>query len=337
VVALLTPPQSRALDKTKKNWLFPAWRQSAYGIFTVIEMKTTIFGVGEIQAGFLTLGSATNNEGAALRFRAVGVASELNGRVKFYAHLQELDGIGVVACMVTCERSALPQKVWVSAQVEEGRITGLGRTHLQASEIMGILGGVLNELVLFIDPTLPPVKAALKSAGKKKKASPEASGPVKKEAENNSEPVDTAPAAVPQTPAVDLTAPPAVIGEPVKEGVTRNGEIRSLHDRVEVLNPQALDSFPCTSSHIPILDDRSGNKAPAAPKGRKRKQEPGSEQEKSNGENAVHAAAGQDNENGQDGNGLSDHAGTNGSVLIDPNLMLKGENGEDISDSDLLF
>ena len=236
-------------------------------------MKTTIFGVGEIQAGFLTLGSVTNNEGEALRFRAVGVASELNGRVKFYAHLQELDEIGTVACMVTCERSALPQKVWVSAQVEEGRITGLGRTQLQGSEIMGTLGGVLNELVLFIDPMLPPVKAAVKSAGKKK-ASPEASGPVKKEAENNSEPVDTAPAAVPQTPAVDLTAPPAVIGEPVKEGVAWNCEIRPLHDRVEVLNPQALDSFPCTSSHIPILDDGSGNKAPAAPKGRKKNKNP---------------------------------------------------------------
>jgi hypothetical protein len=299
--------------------------------------RTTLFGVGEIQAGFLTLDSASNSEGSALRFRAVGVASELNGRVKFYAHLQELDEIGVVACMVSCERSALPQKVWVSAQVEEGRITGLGRTPLQGSEIMGTLGGVLNDLVLVIDPTLPPVKAAVKSAGKKKKASPEASGPVKKEGENNSEPVDAAPAAVPQTPAVDLTAPPAVIGEPVKEGVAGNGEIRPLHDRVEVLNPQALDSFPCTSSHIPILDDGSGSKAPAAPRGRKKKQEPGSDQEKYNGENAVHAAAGQDSENGQDDNGLSDHAGTNGSVVINPNLMLKGENGEDISDSDLLF
>ena len=79
------------------------------------------------------------------------------------------------------------------------------------------------------------------------------------------------------------------------------------------------------------------SKAPAAPKGRKKKQEPGSDQEKYNGENAVHAAAGQDSENGQDDNGLSDHAGTNGSVVINPNLMLKGENGEDISDSDLLF
>jgi hypothetical protein len=300
-------------------------------------MSTQVFGVGEINAGILTLGSATNDEGEALRFRAVGVASELNGRVKFYAHLQELDEIGPVACMVTCERSALPQKVWVSAQVDAGRVTGLGRTQSQASEIMGILGGVLNGLVLFIDPTLPPVKADVKSSAKRKKVRPEAPDPVKKEAKTNSEPVDAAPATVPQPPAVDLTSPPPVNGEPVKESVAINGEIRPLHDRVEVLNPQALEPFPCTSSHLPILDDGSGNKAPAAQKGRRKKPEPASGQGKSNGANDIRAAAGDDSQNGQDGNGLSDHAGTNGSVLINPSLMLKGENGEDISDADLLF
>src|ERR1700722_148639 len=93
--------------------------------------RTTLFGVGDLRAGLLTLGSATNDEGEALRFRAVGVAAELNGRVQFHAHLQEFDEIGVVACMVTCERSELPQKVWESAQVEGGRITGLGKTNLQ--------------------------------------------------------------------------------------------------------------------------------------------------------------------------------------------------------------
>ena len=73
------------------------------------------------------------------------------------------------------------------------------------------------------------------------------------------------------------------------------------------------------------------------PEGEEEETRARSDQEKYNGENAVHAAAGQDSENGQDDNGLSDHAGTNGSVVINPNLMLKGENGEDISDSDLLF
>lgn len=299
--------------------------------------RTTLFGVGNLQAGFLTLGSATDNEGEALRFRAVGVASELNGRVQFHAHLQELDEIGVVACMVTCQRSDLPQRVWVSAQVEEGRITGLGRTNVQGSEVMGILGGVLHELVLFIDPTVPPAKAAVKSVRKKRSANPGAPAPLKKKEENNAGPVNAAPAAVPRAPSQDLTAPPPVGAEPPKDSAAGYGEIRPLHDRVEVLNPQPVDSFPCTSSHIPILDDGSGNKAPATAKGRKKKQESDSAPEKSDSENGVHASDGQDPESGQGSNGLTASAGTNGSVLIDPSLMLKGENGEAITDGALLF
>jgi hypothetical protein len=297
-------------------------------------MKTHLFGVGDLKAGFLTLGSATNNEAEALRFRAVGVASELNGRVQFHAHLQELDEIGVVACMVTCERSELPQKVWVSARVEEGRISGLGKTNLQASEVMGILGGVLHELVLFIDPILPVRKPAVKSSGKKRKANPVPARPVKKDQEDNSSAVSATPTAGPQATSLDLTAPSPEAAEAPKESVAGTGEIRPLHDRVEVLNPQAVESFPCTSSHIPILDNELGSKAATTGKGRKKQQEPGSTQEKYNG---VHATDKQDSEDGEGINGLTTPAGTNGSVLIDPDLMLKGESGEDISDRELLF
>ena len=72
------------------------------------QMKTHLFGVAEINGGYLTLGSVTNGQGEALRFRAAGVEPELNGRVKFHANLQELDEIGVVACMLSCEATELP-------------------------------------------------------------------------------------------------------------------------------------------------------------------------------------------------------------------------------------
>jgi hypothetical protein len=298
-------------------------------------MKTHLFGVGNLQAGFLTLGSATDDEGQALRFRAVGVASELNGRVQFHAHLQEHVDIGVVACVVTCERSELPQKVWVSAQVEEGRVTGLGRTNLQACEVMGILGGVLHESVLFIDPILPVSKARVKSGGKKVKAILGTPRPVKKEEENQGVPVNAEPEAA-KASLPDLTVPPPEAVETPKENGAGNGEIRPLHDRVEVLNPQPVDSFPCTSTPVPILDSLSANKASTTGKGRKKKQEPELTQEKSNGEKGAHATAGQDVQDGEHHN-LEAHAGTHSSVLIDPDLMLKGADGDDISDRELLF
>jgi hypothetical protein len=300
-------------------------------------MKTHVFGIGQIEAGFLTLGSATDDEGEALRFRAVGVAPEVNGRVQFHAHLQQLDEIGVVACMVTCERSELPQKVWVSAQVKEGRIEGLGKTNIQACEVMGILGGVLHELVLFIDPILPVNKEAVKSAGKKKKRNPVASGPVTNEDENHSSTVNAAPADRPQASSLELTASPPEAAETPKESVVGNDEIRPLHDRVEVLNPQPVDPFPCTSSQIPILDNETGNKVTTTGKGRKKKQEAGATQEKSNNENGVHSTDGQNPEEGEGNHGLTTSTGTNGSALIDPDLMLKGEDGKDISDRELLF
>jgi hypothetical protein len=262
---------------------------------TLYNKGTTLFGVGEIKSGFLTLGSASNDQGQALRFRAVGVASELNGRVQFYANLQELDEIGVVACMVTCERSELPQKVWVSARVEEGRITGLGKTNLLTSEVMGVLGGVLQDLVLFIDPLLPIGKAAAKSAGKRKNAKAVGSGPVKKDELAAEVPADAAPVFVSQDTPSDLATPPVVDGKRPENTEAGKDEIRPLHDRVEVLNPQALDSFPCTSSRIPILENVAGDKASKMAKGRKKKQ--GQEQdfspETSSGDDGVHSTDGQ--------------------------------------------
>ena len=302
-------------------------------VSSAIQMKTHVFGIGEIKAGLLTLGSATNDEGEALRFRAVGVAAELNGRVQFHAHLQELDEIGVVACMVTCERSELPQKVWVSAQVEGGRITGLGKTNLQASEVMGILGGVLHEMVLFIDPILSIGKVAVPSAGKKKRRQL-VFRPIKNEEENNGIPVNAAPAPVPQVPSPDLTSPPPVAVETTKESVADNGEVPPLHDRVEVLNPQALESFPCTSSHVGILDNGSVNKEPTNVKGKKKKHEPGSSP---NGENGVNATAIQDSDDRESNKGATAAAGTSGPLSIDPNLMLKGADGKDIADQDFIF
>lgn len=304
----------------------------------MMQMKTHLFGVGDLNSGFLTLGSASNNEGESLRFRAAGVASELSGRVQFHANLQELNEIGVVACMVTCERSELPQKVWVSARVEEGRITGLGKTDLQGSEVMGVLGGVLNDLVLFIDPILPIGKAAVKSAVKKKNAKKGAPEAVKNVEPRNGLPEDAPLAVGPPDSRANLTTLPPGDVKSGEEDEVGKGNIRPLHDRVEVLSPHAQDPFPCTSSRIPILDSATEDKGKTA-KGRKKKQtqEAGSSPEKSNGETGVQATEAEDPEAVEGINDLNAPLGTDASLHIDPNLMLKGENGDDIADRELLF
>lgn len=115
------------------------------------------------------------------------------------------------------------------------------------------------------------------------------------------------------------------------------GDIRPLHDRVEVLNPEAIESFPCTSSRIPILDDEARDQAATPVKGRKKhSQETNSPPEKPNGHNGVPST---DAKGSLDGarTGASAHAATDASVHIDPDLMLKGENGEEISDKEMLF
>ena len=229
----------------------------------------------------------------------------------------------------------MPPKVMVSARVEEGRITGLGKTNLQASEVMGILGGVLNEFVLFIDPIVATAKPALKPPGKKKSAKTSVPVPVKKDASLDGGPAEAAPAPVPEDIGSDLAVRPAVVEDHREETLVGKGEIRPLHDRVEVLNPEALESFPCTSSRIPILDDGTGEKGPHPVKRRKNKQaqDTASARENLTGENRLHSTDPQ----GSGHNGLTDHAATERSVQIDPTLMLKGENGEEISDAEMLF
>jgi hypothetical protein len=304
-----------------------------------IQMKTQIFGSGDLRDGFLTLGSATNNEGKALRFRAVGVSSELNGRVQFHAHLEELDAIGVVACMVACEKSELPQKVMVIARVEQGRIAGLGQTDLQGSEVMGILGGVINEFVLLIDPLVPIAKPAAKSRGKRNGANPIRPAPVKNDEPANGEPESDAAAAVPQEAGLNLTIPPEVAVERREEILVGKGEIPPLHDRVEVLNPEALESFPHTSGRIPILDDPVEEKVPTPTKGKKNKQlqQTDSPREKSNGANGGHSIDAQSDQEDASKSGIDHNGAFDSSVKIDSSLMLKGENGDEIADNEMLF
>jgi hypothetical protein len=280
------------------------------------QMKTHLFGVAEIYEGYLRLGSVTNGKGEPLRFRAVGVAPELNGRVKFHASLQELDEIGVVACMLSCEATELPQIVWVSARVEGGRISGLGKTTLAGSEVMGVLGGVFQKVVIFIDPAVAPVNAGRK----RRRAKEKASGPGQQGQHSNGDPAN-----------------PAVVADSQSTGDPSDlpkDKIPPLHDRVEVLSPQTKEAFPCTTATIPILDDREEEKVDKAA-GRKKKKD----------SVKAHSHAGGVNEGGNgvhsredDGALVASVAGeTPGPLDADPNLLLRGTDGRDIGDNEVLF
>jgi hypothetical protein len=279
-------------------------------------MKTHVFGVAEINGSYLTLGSITNGNGEALRFRVAGVEPELNGRVKFHANLQELDEIGTVACMLSCEATELPQIVWVSARVEGGRISGLGRTTLAASEVMGVLGGVFQEVVIFIDPAVAPVKAGRK----RRRAKERAPGPGQQGENSNGDPVNPTVADVSQS-----------TGEPLK---MPKDKIPPLHHRVEVLSPRTKEAFPCTSATIPILDDATEEKVDKAA-GRKKKKGPGEADSHAGGVNG--GGSGVHSSEADDAGGASVPGETPAPLDVDPSLLLKGENGRDIDDNELLF
>ena len=278
--------------------------------------RTTLFGVAEISGGYLTLGSVTNSEGKALRFRAAGVEPYRSGRVKFHANLQDLDEIGVVACMLSCERTELPQIVWVSARIEDGRITGLGRTTLAGSEVMGILGGVFQDVVLFLDPIVAADEAPVKKGRKGSRSRQRAS-----------ESVDQG------EPAGGIVSGSAVVagnGQEERLSATEQ-QIPALHHRVEVLSPQATDGFPCTSSHIAILDNPSEDKTENGGGPKKKRQT--RDAERSTGDHS----GGNGIKPGDSGNDGSAPVEAPGALEVDPNLLLKGENGKDIADDELLF
>jgi hypothetical protein len=279
------------------------------------QVKTQLFGVAEISEGYLTLGSVTAGEGKALRFRAAGVEPDVSGRVKFHANLQDLDEIGVVACMLSCEPTELPKIVWVSARMEDGRITGLGRTTLAGSEVMGILGGVFQDVVLFLDPIVATDKAPLKKGRKGRRSRQRAS---------ESADQGKASGGIASGSAVE-----GANGQNEKLSATEQ-QIPPLHHRVAVLSPQSVDAFPCTSSHIAILDNPSQDKTDNA--GGPKKKKGARDAERSTGD-----------QNG--GNGLNPGEAHSGSgpvqapdgFDVDPNLLLKGENGREIADDELLF
>ena len=281
-------------------------------------MRTQLFGVAEISGGYLTLGTVTNSEGEALRFRAAGVEPDVSGRVKFHANLQDLDEIGVVACMLSSEPTELPQIVWASARIEGGRITGLGRTTLAGSEVIGILGGVFQDVVLFLDPIVAADKAPLKKGRKGRRSSQRASVGVDQ--------------GKPSAAVASGSAVGPANGQDEKSSSTEQ-QIPPLHDRVEVLSPHAANGFPCTSSHIALLDNPLEEKTENA--GGPKKKRKARDAEGSTGDH-------------NEGNGLNPaeaHSGDNGdgpvkapgALDVDPNLLLKGENGKEIADDELLF
>ena len=281
-------------------------------------MRTQLFGVAEITGGYLTLGSVTNGEGKVLRLRAAGVAPDVSGRVKFHANLQDLDEMGVVACMLSCEPTELPQIVWVSARIEGGRITGLGRTTLAGSEVMGILGGVFQDVVLFLDPIVAADKAPLKKGGKGRSSRQRAS-----EGVHQGELAD----------GIESDATVAAAEGPGEGLSMADKQIRPLHHRVEVLSPQASETFPCTSSHIAILDDPSDDKSENAggPKKKRQRRDAGAPTGDHNGGNGITPTE------ARSGNGGSGPVEAPGALDVDPKLLLKGENGKEIGDDELLF
>jgi hypothetical protein len=120
-------------------------------------------------------------------------------------------------------------------------------------------------------------------------------------------------------------------GEPLK---MPKDKIPPLHHRVEVLSPQTKEAFPCTSATIPILDDGTEEKVDKAA-GRKKKKGPGEADSHAGGVsgrgNGIHSSE------ADDAAGASVPAETAGPLDADPSLLLKGENGRDIDDNELLF
>ena len=281
------------------------------------QMRTQLFGVAEISGGYLTLGSVTNSEGKVLRFRAAGVEPDVSGRVKFHANLQDLDEIGVVACMLSCEPTALPQIVWVSARMEGGRVTGLGRTTLGGSEVMGILGGVFQDVVLFLDPIVAD-KAPVKRGSKWRRSRQRASESVHQ---------GELPGGIASGTAV------ADAKGPGEELSMAEHQIPPLHHRVEVLSPQSGEGFPCTSAPIAILDNPLEEKSDKARGPKKKRQPPDADLPTGghNGGNGLNPAE------AHSGNGGSAPVEAPGASNVDPNLLLKGEDGKDILDDELLF
>jgi hypothetical protein len=267
-------------------------------------MKTQVFGVGRIEKGLLTLGSAPDSEGQPLRFRAAGMALETDGRVQFHAHLQELDTLGVIACMVTCQPTDLPEKVWVSARVDGGRIVGLGKTDSPASEVMGVLGGVFNEIVLLVDPIVPgETKKAKRSRRKKSGETGELPKSAGKKAGSDGGDKEI----------LRVVRPFPLEGKKVAPDEKSSG---SLHQRIEVLSPGAGEPFPRTEGGVDVLEGDAGG---GARKGGRKRRDAVNESVKGSLSEAEAIAA------------MADPAKGSGE------LVLTGEDGEPINDKAMLF
>ena len=110
-------------------------------------------------------------------------------------------------------------------------------------------------------------------------------------------------------------------------------QIPPLHHRVEVLSPQSGEGFPCTSAPIAILDNPSEQKSDKAG-GPKKKRQPRDADRPTKGHNGGN---GLNPAEAHSGNGGSAPVEAPGALNVDPNLLLKGQDGKDIGDHELLF